>query len=196
MNLLDPIGASFSLIATYLFVRANKYAWLVSLNSITINIFLYFSKGIYGDSSLEVFYLMSTFYGWYLWTHSGDDKQGMTISSITLKHALSLLLIAIVTIPGLAWLLQTYAHSQVPYYDASTTILSLIGQWLMCRKIIQTWILWFVIDALYVMLFMIKGSPFHSFGHFIYVGLAILGYFRWQKLMTTEPNASIAECQH
>jgi len=60
-------------------------------------------------------------------------------------------------------------------------VVSLIAQWLMCRKIIETWSLWFFVDACYVGMHYLKGIPMHALVSCIYLGMAIVGYLLWQK---------------
>lgn len=187
MTLLDPIGASLSLIATYYFTKASIRAWPLSIAAILINSILYWQKGIYGHLGLEMVYLLTTLYGWLYW----QSKQAIKPRAITnmpkslLLYAVPLLGIAIFV---LSYLLKTTLGSQVPYWDASTTLLALCAQLMLCQKWIECWLLWFVVDALVVLLHWYKGIPFHSFIHFIYLGFAMSGYLKWKRLMSKESN--------
>jgi nicotinamide mononucleotide transporter len=183
---LDPIGACCSLISTILFVRANKYAWPAGMLATLINLALYLQQGIYGEMSLEIVYFLSCVYGWYLW--SGDCSKGpkkkprREISNLPLKHGSILMVIAVCGIMPMAYFLKHELHSTVPYLDATTTILSLVGQWLTCQKIIESWGMWFVVDSLYIGMYINKGIPFHALKMIFYVGLAVIGYLRWRKM--------------
>mgnify|MGYP000713545896 CR=1 FL=1 len=81
----------------------------------------------------------------------------------------------------------------MPYLDATTTVLSLIAQWMVCKKIIENWILWFVVDAIYVFLYFYKDIPAHGVLLIIYLGLAVAGFIRWRKLMGKQQMALQAE---
>src|SRR5262249_54177869 len=91
-------------------------------------------------------------------------------------------LIALLGILLMAQGLKWTTDSTIPYWDASTTILSLIAQWLLCIKIIHCWILWFIVDALIAILQFYKGLPFHSALHWLYLFMAVVGYYRWRIL--------------
>ena len=69
-----------------------------------------------------------------------------------------------------AQLLKNFTDSQIPYLDAITTVLSWIAQWMICKKIIETWFLWFVVDVIYVGLYFYKGIPAHGILLMIYLG--------------------------
>lgn len=181
MTWLDPLGAGFSLLATYLFVLVDKRAWVATLFAVAINLTLYLQRGIYGEACVELYYLMTTLYGWYYWVVASTPAQAREVTAITPRHALFLLGTAAVTIPLFSLMLKSQLHSTVPLLDATTTILSFIAQWLMCRKILENWILWFVVDVIYIGLYLIKGIPFHAGLMLIYLGLAVAGYLHWQK---------------
>ena len=182
---LDPFGAITAFIATLLFMRARIIAWPISMIAVCVNAYLYYLKGIYGDMGLEGFYLITSCYGWYIW-YVGVDQHELHVSHITKRHLCILTVLAIIMLPTLILLLKYGAHSQVPYLDATTTMLSLLGQWLMCRKIIEGWICWFAADVLYGFLFLYKGIPFHSLTHWLYLVLAVMGYLNWRRMMGSE----------
>lgn len=177
----DIAGSIFSFLSTIYYIRANKNAWPLALLAIVINLTLYMATGLYADAGKESIYLVSSLYGWYWWTRSGKNHYALPITNITAIHALILSGIAGLSICLLSLVLINFTNSQVPYWDATTTVLSLTAQWLICRKIIQCWILWFIVDALYVGLYFYKGIPVHSLLLIIYTGMAVVGYLYWRR---------------
>ncbi len=187
---LDISGAIFSLLSTLLYVKADQRAWPVGLVAILINMTLYLLTGLYGDSSLEFIYLVSTFYGWYQWTRGDVHQPERAISRLSFKHGVTLLVLGTIGFLLTVYCLEHFTHSKVPYWDASTTILSLIAQWLICRKIFETWIVWFIVDALYVGLYFYKGIPAHSILAFVYSGTAVAGYWRWRYQLSKQARTA------
>lgn len=181
---LDIAGAAVSFISTIFFIRASIWAWPVGLIATLFNMTLYGMKGIYADMSLEMFYFLSMFYGWYEWKRGGKQHRPLGITHITFQMSCLLIIVGLIAAGFLVWILKVGAHSQVPYFDALTTVVSLIAQFLMCRKIIESWILWFIVDAVYVMLYTYKGIFVHSVVWAIYIGMAALGYLSWKRKMT------------
>ncbi|AAO91223.1 nicotinamide riboside transporter PnuC [Coxiella burnetii] len=186
LHALDISGAIFAFFSTVFYVKADKWAWPIGAIATALNIVLYGLTGIYGDMTLEGIYFLSMFYGWYQWTRGSLAIGELPISNLSWRLAVILSVLAAGGIWGVAELLKHFTNSQVPYLDAVTTVLSLIAQWMICKKIIQTWFLWFIVDAIYVGLYLYKGIPAHSILLVIYLGLAVAGYLRWQKLMGAE----------
>ena len=98
------------------------------------------------------------------------------------KVSILLVLIALFSISGLYFALQYFTNSTTPLLDATTTILALITQWLVCRKILENWLMWIVVDSLYIGLYNYKQLNFHAFENIIYLILAIIGFVKWYKL--------------
>jgi nicotinamide mononucleotide transporter len=182
INLLDIIGATGAFLATIAYIKVSLWAWPLSLIAIFIDISLYYQKGIYGDMTLQFVYLIFTLYGWYQWKFGGNKHQGLQITSINTKQTLTLALIALISTYLMFHLLRNYTNSQIPFWDAITTILSLIAQWMVCRKIIENWFLWLLIDSIYLGMYFYKGIPVHAILQLIYFAMAVIGYRHWYKV--------------
>lgn len=179
LHSLDIIGAIFSFVSTLFYIRASSHAWPIGLIAIVISIVLYISTGLYADAAKEMVYFIFSILGWYWWLHGGTKKEKLPITKLSIKHGLTLSFIACFSIYALAFLLIHFTNSQVPYWDATTTILSLTAQWLICRKIIECWILWFIVDALYAGLYFYKDIPAHGVLLMVYLVMAVVGYVVW-----------------
>ncbi|BCA95908.1 nicotinamide mononucleotide transporter [Legionella antarctica] len=189
----DLFGASVSLISTYYFIRLNSKAWPVGMIATVINSWLYWHKGIYADMLLEFFYFLSMVYGWYKWQKKLPRCITSAQSSLGYLRPLQWILLCVLFVMlyiSIYFLLATFTHSTVALLDAATTSLSLVAQWLMCHKIIITWILWFITDALYAVMYLSKSLPFHSILMIIYTFMAIAGYLVWERRYKTILPAS------
>lgn len=180
---IDLSGAIFAFISTIYYVKADMLAWPMGLISSGLNIFLFAMTGIYGDMGCEMIYFISMLYGWYLWTHPRENQAEFPITNISSQQFWKLGSIAIISTFLLALFLAKYTNSQVPFWDASTTVLALTAQWMICKKIIECWYLWFIVDVMYIGLYFHKGIPAHGILFTIYLGLALAGLFNWRRLM-------------
>lgn len=182
--LFDFISAFVSLLSTYYFIRLDNKAWPIGMIATCLNGWLYWTKGIYADMLLESFYFLSMCYGWYRWQKqaSGHGNQNPApLGKLSFLQWCTLFMLLVLVFSVIHYLLNTLTNSNVALLDASTTSLSLVAQWLMCHKIIITWVLWFITDALYAFMYLGKNLPFHCVLMFIYTGMAITGYLVWAK---------------
>ena len=180
---LDIFGAVLGVVCTVLFVRLKISAWFLSFIGCLIGLYLYSVKGLYADVGLHLIYLLLTLYGFYQWRFGGKNNTERAISGFNIAQVMQLILISAISIAVLSYLLNTYTHSTIPLWDASTTVLSLVAQWLLCRKNIATWLFWFVADALFAGLYFYKGIPAHGIVYVFYTLLAISGYWQWKRIL-------------
>ena len=193
LETLDIIGAVLAFVTTILYIRINIFAWPLSLIAICIDMFLYLKKGIYGDTALNCIYLTLTLYGWYQWKYGGNNNSVLSTTSLDSKLTLQLLAIAVMGISALFYALSHYTNSQIPFLDASTTILSLIAQWMLCKKIIQCWALWFLVDAVYSGIYFYKGIPAHGVLNIVYLSMAVVGYLSWKKQFSIDFDSPVMQ---
>lgn len=186
MNLafLDPLGSLFSVSATFLYTQAHLAAWPVSLCAIIINAYLYWQKGIYAHLGLESVYLITSLYGWLSWK-TLKSKKNLFVRSLSGKQRIHFACLWVVTFGVLSLFFHVLFDHRI-VLDIASASGALIGQWLLCRRWIECWFVWFVVDALVVVLYWQKGIPFHSFYHFVYLFFAILGYLKWKKMLQNQ----------
>lgn len=185
--LFDIIGALTSLFSTYFFIRMSNKAWPIGMLATAVNGWLYWDKGIYADMLLEVFYFLSMCYGWYLWRKPQTSAHKAPSSALNRLSSGQGFIMPVLLLMGFAliyYLLRYYTNSNVAFMDAATTSLSLTAQWLMCHKMIMTWVLWFVTDAIYALMYFGKELPFHAILMLVYTALAVSGYWVWMKRNT------------
>lgn len=186
MNYLDLTTASLDLVTTYLYVIASIWMWPLTIITSLLNIYLFYQIGIYGDSGMALFYAASSVYGWYNWNRGKREDGTIVVSTLTLKQGFILAMVVVSVIGVLGYILKTTVHSTVPYLDAMTTTLSVTSQWLFCKKKIETWVLWFVADLIYLILYFYKGVPCNGMITFVYLYMAVIGYVRWSRLLVQE----------
>lgn len=187
MSFLDLVGACFSLLSTYYFTQAKRFAWFLSLFAITLNIILYWQRDIYGQLWLEGYFGLSSLYGCLAWRTKHSATQ--LIRGLSLRQTVFYGAFAIVLSTIISQLLLHLTHSDIPYWDGTTAALSILAQWLLCLKIIHCWILWFIVDIMTAALYYHKGLIFHSILYWIYLILAVAGYYQWQRLRQQTSSA-------
>jgi len=180
LTFLDITGSIFGFLATCCYIKVNILGWPLSLIAIIIDIILCLKKGIYGNMGLQFIYFFLSIYGWYQWKF-GNNKTSLSIRNLKLKEIIILIPIAIIGFIAIFTLLK-FSDSQIPYLDASVVILSLIAQWMSCKKIIETWWLWIMADVILICLYAHEKVLVHAVLFLVYTGMAVVGYINWRKL--------------
>ncbi|MBQ2856031.1 MAG: nicotinamide mononucleotide transporter [Bacteroidaceae bacterium] len=185
---LEIIGTFVGLVYLWLEYKASIWLWIASIIMPAIYIFVYYEAGLYADFGINIYYLGAAVYGWFIWKYGNKSKEQkeLPITCIPNKSWLKSLIVFIVTLIIIAWLLINYTDSNVPWWDAFTTALSIIGMWMLARKYLEQWWVWFVVDVISVGLYIYKELYFTAGLYGLYATIAIFGWLNWKKLMKTQ----------
>ena len=190
--LLDPLGSVLDIADTALSVVASMWYFPVGLLTVLINGWLYWRTQLYADVGLQCLYVGFFLYGWFYWLRGGPERSKAKVVWASYRLCLGLLCLSGVA-AFIVHAVLLHTPSTTPWWDASTSVLYLLGQWMMGRKYIQCWGVWLFADVLYLGLYAIKGMPSHAVMEGIYVFLACGGFAYWYRL-ARQPAAESSTC--
>ncbi len=185
-NWLDITTTILGIIYIILEYRASILLWLVGIVMPAMDIFLYYSHGLYGDAGMAVYYTLAAVYGWMVWKFGKKRKQKdgeeMPITFMP-KRLYPATIVFFVAAWGATWfVLSRYTNSNVPALDGFTNALSFVGLLALARKYTEQWLFWIVVDVVSCYLYVIKGIPFKASLYGLYVVIAVMGYRKWMKM--------------
>lgn len=182
-NYIELLGAIFGLLYIILSIRQNIWCWPVGLITSALYIYVFYVTKFYADMGLQVYYLVVSIYGWYFWLFGGKSKKtdDLKISSVKFNLSIYLLIATVVLFGIIAYILVNYTDSEIPYWDAFTTAGSFVATWMLARKIIEHWLVWIIIDAVSLGLYIYKGLYATVILFAVYTVLAVTGYIEWKK---------------
>ncbi len=70
-NWIEIFGAITGIIYVFLEIRQNIWLWPVGIVTSAVYIIVFFTSKFYADMSLQVYYLVISFVGWYWWIRGG-----------------------------------------------------------------------------------------------------------------------------
>lgn len=190
-NWIEIIGAILGVVYVFLSIKQNITTWLLGFLTSLLYVYVFFDTGFYADMSLQFYYVVVSIYGWIIWAKGKETdgkKEGLPVSHASRKLLIILLPISLI-LWFLIWLiLKNFTDSIVPIGDSFTTSLSIVATWMLARKIIEHWIIWVIVDAVCMILFVWKGL-YPTVGLYaIYTGAAVWGYFEWKKDLSRRLN--------
>jgi len=183
-NWIEIVGAILSLIYLYLSIKQKISLWVFGFFASAFYIVVFFQTKFYADMSLQFYYLAVSIYGWINWkygTHQAGKELPATKTSMRMILQLSLASILIYVVYYIV--LAKFTDSTIPKADSLVGMLSVIGTWMLARKLIENWLVWIAADALATGLFFYKELYITAILFIIYTGMAVVGYWQWKKLM-------------
>lgn len=189
INFLELSGLIFGILTVYFLIKENILTWPCGIIYVLISFVIFWQQRLYGDFILHIFFLVLNIYGWYFWV-SGKNKgeEELPITRVTSK-----MMITVIAISGLGILIFGFFLSSihmiwtdldeasVPYWDSTTSILSVAGMWLTARKKIENWYFWLIVDVIATFIYVYKGIYFYSALYGIYIVMAVAGYRAWNR---------------
>lgn len=185
---VEILGVIIGFIYLWLEYKASIYLWLTSIIMPAIYLFVYFDAGLYADVAINIYYLIIGVYGWMSWRYgisrkNGTEKYDLKISHTSRRQWLRLLIAYIVIHFAISFTLINFTDTDVPWFNGLTSTLSIIGMWMLAKKLIEQWFVWFVVDILSAVLYFYKGLEPTALLYSVYAIVAILGYKKWNKLL-------------
>ena len=199
MSYLEFFGVVSGSLATWLVARNNVWTWPVAVVSVILFFFLFYQIQLYPDMFLQVFFLITYLRGWWRWTHPRVDETITHHGSQQLALRITLLptpQLAIWMLTGViaTLLLGTFASnlhtlfpvlfsqpSAFPYLDSFTTVMSIVGTFLMIDKRLECWYVWLIVDAISTYMYFVKDVKLVSAEYFVFCFIAAFGVWNWTR---------------
>lgn len=186
---LELSGLIFGLLAVWFLIKQNIWTWPTGIIYVLISFVIFWNIQLYGDFLLHIFFLVLNIYGWYYWVQGKDTtKEELPVSTFNITQNLLVLFVTGIGVFAFGFFLENLPHmiagmtpASLPYWDATTSILSVTGMWLTTRKKLENWYYWFAVDVLACGIYIYKGIHFYAFLYGVYVFMAVWGYVEWYR---------------
>lgn len=151
---LEMAAVIFTLINVWLAIKEKIWTWPAGIASVLLYFVVFWRSHLYLNAGLQIVYFVMSIHGWYEWLHGGANKGELTITHASSRMWAVLMSIGVGITLILLWLLRLTAHdASLPIWDAVTTSFSLVGQYMLNMKIVQNWLIWALVDVIYVVMF-------------------------------------------
>jgi len=181
------IGVITGFACIYLATRESVWSWPVSIISVLAYAWVFYEAKMYGDMSLQFYFLFTAIYGWYYWMKKKESND-KPITDLDLRGRITAVLAVIILTVLLGVFLANFTDTDVPFADGFCTAMSFVAQVLLTRKVLYNWILWIIVDICYVPLYIYKNLNLSAVFYTVLIALAIKGYLDWKKNYREQAN--------
>lgn len=165
----------------WLAARQHIWNWPIGIVNVALYAVLFFQVKLYADAGLQVVYLVLAVYGWWAWLRGGAQGGPLTVRRVSARLFLSVAAIGALFATVLGMSLARFTDADVPLLDSALTGASLVGQFLMTRKYLESWAVWVVADVVYVGLFVSRELYLTALLYAIFTGLALYAWREWLR---------------
>ena len=191
----EYIAVLASLLYLLLAMKQSLWCWPAAFVSTLIYTILFYNGALLMDSLLNIFYMAMAFYGWYSWRHGPDPQavdNNLPIQSWSVQTHTRVGLVTLVISVLVGYVMDNYTHADFAYLDAMTTCFSVVGTYLVAKKVLENWLYWVVIDAVSIYLYISKGYYPTTVLFMLYTLMALWGYLQWRQILLADNHGTTA----
>jgi nicotinamide mononucleotide transporter len=161
--------------------RNSMHTWWTTIVGCALFGYVFFHARLYADVTLQVFFIGSAVVGWWVWKRGAAGKE-LPVRHIRLAQAAALFALACLVALGYGWLLYRFTDAAAPFLDSVVLAFSVLGQFLMVGRRVESWWCWLLVNTIAVPLYASRGLYLTAI---LYVGFwinALVALARWRRL--------------
>jgi nicotinamide mononucleotide transporter len=176
----EALGFVTGGLCVWLTVRGHIANFGVGIANSGFFLVLFASSRLWADSALQIMFIALGVIGWWQWLFGGAGRTALVVRRATPRVLPASVAAVVVGTFGLTLLLRA-TDDAAPFWDALTTALSLVAQWLLNTKKIETWYFWIAADCIYVPLYLSRDLNLTAAIYLLFLGLCLAGLRSWRR---------------
>lgn len=181
VDLVELAAVFLSYATVYLCVVQVRWNYLFNFLSTIMLVYVFWNTGLYGSALANLYLPIALIYGWYRW---GSDRQTRPVTRTEPLHYLFYIGL------GLAGWAATYlvANSlgiNVPVMDSAILVLTVIAQFMMDNKKLESWLVWILLNIIAIVLYFQSGLMLAGVQYVLFLFNAIVALAAWYRSMGT-----------
>ena len=183
---VEIIAAIFSLVGVALAMYKNYLTFSIGILGTILYTYIFYKYQLYADAALQLIFITQSVWGILYWKKEIEDGKQEIVYDFGYLNSLILFLITLIFGVILAFILEKFTNASLPRLDAFLTSMSISATWLLTKKYRENWLFWILADIIYIGMFFYKELYITSALYFIFLGMAINGWFKWKVKLTVK----------
>lgn len=180
---LEITGVFFSMLQVLYARKNNPLNYIFGIIGVTITIYIFYNAALYAEAYLNLYYLIMSGYGLYIWQFKKQNDRPVPISFTTAKEYLWAGGITVTAFVVLYTINSTYTQSPDVVWDASVAAFAWAGMWLMAKRKVENWIVLNISNFMAVPLQIHKSLYLYAaLSAFLFI-VAAVSYAEWRRLL-------------
>ena len=179
VTLLELLAVVASATGVWLGTTGKRIMWPWWGLSSALYGWLFLNYDLYASATLQIAFIAAAIWGWFGWGPQGANSRNLSWTMRTVVLAGGTLAWLAIT----PFLISLGAAAALP--DAFGLVFSVIAQVIMVLQFRENWIVWLVVDLVYVALYWTQDLKFTSLLYVAFSAIALRGWINWKKLQRT-----------
>lgn len=175
--MIEIFASVLTLICVILFNIKNYWGWPVAIVAALLYMVVFIQTELWFQTVLQLIFIWQSIYGWIHWKSQKDELNVIVPNySLVGTHVIFFVLLSL-TIYAIASKLNIILNP----IDIITTFLALLANYYLSKAILQSWLVWIIVDILLIIMF-IQLELWWSTGLYILLLInAENSFIRWKK---------------
>lgn len=179
---IDGIAAISGIFCVVLCAKGKKSQYIWGFLNIIGYVIIAWINKYYGEVMLNaLYYLPSQFIGYYLWNKHTNKENKLEGKKLSLKQSIIFIIFITIGIFGYKFVLDVLGGTGT-LLDSASTVISVVANALMMMRYREQWLLWIIIDAITVIMWLLVGDFIMVTMWAVYLLNAFYGYYNWTKI--------------
>lgn len=186
MSTLEIFATIFTVLCVILAVKRSTWQYPIGLIGTVLYYFVFQKVGLYASAGLQIFFLAVQLYGWWFWLY-GDAGKKPKITSISAFTWINILVWGTLASYTLGEYLNIFTNANMAVLDTFIFGFSVIAQFLLDRKKIETWIVWAIVNMVSIFVYFGQGLMLTGWLYVFLLINTVWGYIEWKKNFNKNP---------
>lgn len=189
INWIETVSVFFSFACTWLCTRQVRFNYVLGVISTVFLSITFWQAGLFGSMALNIYLVPTVVIGWFMWK---KDTNPLPVEHVKLKKIGLYLVFTIVTWAGALFVIDFFG-GKLALLDGWLLVGTVLAQFLLDRKKIETWVIWVIVDIVSVYVYFQSGLYLLSAQFLLFLANAVFAWFQWNKSMKLTPEIEVVK---
>ena len=143
---LEIAATALTLVSVILSVKRSLWQFPTGVAGTGLGFFVFWRAGLYSSAVLQPFFIAVLIYGWWYWLRGAHGGRPRVRTAKPFDVIVSVI-IAILAAWGASWAMTEWTDFDLAFTDAVTLSVSVVAQYLLDRKYLETWPVWLIVNV-------------------------------------------------
>ena len=185
------LGANgFNTLSILLAGRNSVHTWWTGIIGGLLFGYVFYEAKLYADVTLQAFFLITSVDGWRRWRGAPAHELPVTRTKPSTLGQLAVAGVLVVVLYGV--LLHRFTDAYAPFVDSAILAFSVLGQFLLMQRRVETWWCWLLVNSLAVPLYWQRGLHLTSLLYAAYWFNALVSLRHWRSDLAAPPAERVS----
>jgi len=162
--------------------RNNVHSWWTGIVGCSLFALLFYDVRLYADVALQVFFILTCIVGWVQWLRGAGGKP-LSITSASVQSLAVMACVGMAATVAYGMMLREFTDAYAPFIDSAVLAFSVIAQFLLMGRRIETWPVWLLVNTISVPLYASRGLYLTAVLYAVYWVNAVVSWWWWNRQM-------------